>query len=79
MKNANAKSDDCLQMLLVGTCTCILRRPRNEIMKPTNHISMHERLEGFARGWQGSLEAGRVCSRGSRSLLTAELEAEGAL
>ena len=48
-------------------------------MKPINHISMHERLEGFARGWQGLLEAGRVCSRGSRSLLTAELEAEGAL
>ena len=50
-------------MLLVGTCTCILRRPRNEIMKPINHISMHERLEGFAlrlagfaRGWQGLLE-----------------------
>ena len=53
-------------MLLVGTCTCILRRPRNEIMKPTNHITMHERLEGvgrvcsrlagFARGWQGLLE-----------------------
>jgi len=33
------------------------------------------RLAGFAREARG----GRVCSRGSRSLLTAELEAEGAL
>ena len=55
-KHANAKSDECLEKSLMGTCTCILRRPTNEIAKPSNHMSMHERLKGFARGSKGLLE-----------------------